>query len=47
VVDLIASGKLDIKDFVQTFPLSQINEVFKNTLAHKYDKRSVLVPECN
>ena len=46
VVALIASGKLEIKDFVQTFPLSKINEVFKNTLAHKYDKRSVLVPEC-
>ncbi len=45
VVDLIASGKLAIKDFVQTFPLSQINEVFKNTLEHKYDKRSVLVPD--
>ncbi len=45
VVDLIASGKLDIKDFVQTFPMSQINEVFKNTLEHKYSKRSVLVPD--
>lgn len=45
VVELISSGKLDIKDFVQTFPLSQINEVFQNTLAHKYTKRSVLVPE--
>lgn len=47
VVDLIATGKLEIKDFVETFPLSQINEVFKNTLEHKYTKRSVLVPECN
>jgi len=46
VVDLLATGKLEIKDFVETFPLSQINEVFKNTLAHKYDKRSVLVPKC-
>lgn len=45
VVDLIASGKLEIKDFVQTFPMSKINEVFKNTLDHKYDKRSVLVPD--
>lgn len=45
VVELIASGKLEIKDFVQTFPLSQINEVFHNTLEHKYTKRSVLVPE--
>ena len=47
VVDLIASGKLDIKDFVETFPMSQINEVFQNTLEHKYDKRSVLVPDFN
>ncbi|CAG0961257.1 6-hydroxycyclohex-1-ene-1-carbonyl-CoA dehydrogenase [Flavobacteriales bacterium] len=45
VVELIASGKLNIKDFVQTFPMSKINEVFKNTLEHKYDKRSVLVPD--
>ncbi|MCC6684660.1 MAG: 6-hydroxycyclohex-1-ene-1-carbonyl-CoA dehydrogenase, partial [Bacteroidia bacterium] len=45
VVELIASGKLDIKDFVETFPLSKINEVFQNTLAHKYTKRSVLVPD--
>ena len=47
VVDLIASGKLAIKDFVQTFPMSSINEVFKNTLEHKYDKRSVMVPDFN
>jgi 6-hydroxycyclohex-1-ene-1-carbonyl-CoA dehydrogenase len=45
VVDLIASGKLDIKDFVEIFPMSKINDVFKNTLEHKYDKRSVLVPD--
>lgn len=45
VVELIASGQLKIKDFVQTFPMSDINEVFKNTLEHKYDKRSVLVPD--
>lgn len=45
VVDLIDSGKLKIATFVQTFPMSQINEVFTNTLHHKYDKRSVLVPD--
>lgn len=45
VVELIASGKLQIKDFVETFPMSRINEVFKNTLAHKYTKRSVMVPD--
>ena len=44
VVDLIASGKLRIDDFVETFPLSSINEVFRNTLNHAYKKRSVLVP---
>lgn len=47
VVELIATGKLDIQDFVETFPLSKINEVFQNTLAHKYTKRSVLVPDFN
>ena len=47
VVDLIATGKLEIQDFVETFPMSQINEVFKNTLEHKYDKRSVMVPDFN
>ena len=47
VVELIDSGKLVIKDFVQTFPMSKINEVFRNTLEHKYDKRSVLVPDFN
>lgn len=47
VVNLIDSGKLLIGDFVQTFPMSKINEVFENTLHHKYDKRSVLVPDFN
>ncbi|MCC6753669.1 MAG: 6-hydroxycyclohex-1-ene-1-carbonyl-CoA dehydrogenase [Saprospiraceae bacterium] len=45
VVELIASGKLDIRDFVQTLPLSSINEVFRDTLAHKFTRRVVLVPD--
>ncbi len=45
VLDLIATDKLKISQFVQTFPMSKINEVFKNTLEHKYSKRSVLVPD--
>ncbi len=45
VVDLIGTGKLKIDDFIETFPLSKINEVFRNTLNHMYSKRSVLVPE--
>ena len=47
VLDLIEQDKLKIAQFVQTFPMSQINEVFKNTLEHKYTKRSVLVPDFN
>lgn len=47
VVNLLDSGKLKIKDFVQTFPLSEINEVFRDTLDDKYDKRSILVPDYN
>jgi len=45
VVDLIASGKLKIDDFIETFPMSKINEVFRNTLNHAYRKRSVMVPD--
>ncbi|UCH66759.1 MAG: 6-hydroxycyclohex-1-ene-1-carbonyl-CoA dehydrogenase [Ignavibacterium sp.] len=45
VVDLVAKDKMKIDQFVETFPLSKINEVFNNTLEHKYSKRSVLVPD--
>jgi 6-hydroxycyclohex-1-ene-1-carbonyl-CoA dehydrogenase len=45
VVELIANGHLDISDFVETKPMSKINEVFVNTLEHKYSKRQVLVPD--
>ncbi|MFH1296720.1 MAG: 6-hydroxycyclohex-1-ene-1-carbonyl-CoA dehydrogenase [Bacteroidota bacterium] len=45
VVDLILTDKLKIDDFIETFPLSKINEVFRNTLNHVYQKRSVLVPD--
>jgi 6-hydroxycyclohex-1-ene-1-carbonyl-CoA dehydrogenase len=45
VVELIANDQLKIDQFVETFPMSKINEVFKNTLHHKYSKRSVLVPD--
>jgi 6-hydroxycyclohex-1-ene-1-carbonyl-CoA dehydrogenase len=45
VVDLVAKDKLKIDQFVESFPLSKINEVFNNTLEHKYNKRSVLIPD--
>ncbi len=45
VVDLIASDKLNIDEFIETFPLSKINEIFRNTLKNAYLKRSVLIPD--
>ena len=45
VVDLLAKDKIQIDRFVETFPMSKINEIFRNTLDHKYNKRSVLVPD--
>ena len=47
VLDLVAGDKLKISSFIQTFPMSTINEVFNNTLHHKYSKRTVLVPDFN
>ncbi len=47
VVALVAEGKLKIDQFIETFPMSKINEVFSNTLEHKYTKRSVLTPDFN
>ncbi len=47
VVQLVANDQLHIDEFVEIFPMSQINEVFRNTLDHKYIKRSVLVPDFN
>ncbi len=45
VLELVESGKLNIAPFIELFPLSRINEVFRNTLAHQYKKRSIMVPD--
>ncbi|UCE24516.1 MAG: 6-hydroxycyclohex-1-ene-1-carbonyl-CoA dehydrogenase [Candidatus Zixiibacteriota bacterium] len=45
VIKLTAEGKLKLKPFTATFPLSQINDIFKQTLEHKLLKRSVLTPD--
>ncbi len=44
-IDLIAAGKLKLKPYTETFPLSQINDIFQQTLEHKLLKRSVLIPD--
>jgi 6-hydroxycyclohex-1-ene-1-carbonyl-CoA dehydrogenase len=47
VIELIQNDQLIIDQFVETMPLSNINQVFKDTLAHKFDKRTVLIPDLN
>lgn len=45
IMEMIGRGDILIKPFVQKFPMSQINEVFNNTLEHKYSKRSIMIPD--
>lgn len=45
VVKLIADGQIKIDPFTETFPMSEINEIFRGSVAHKYNKRPVLVPD--
>lgn len=47
VIDLIQKDQLEIGQFVETIPMSNINQVFKSTLANKFNKRPVLVPDFN
>jgi 6-hydroxycyclohex-1-ene-1-carbonyl-CoA dehydrogenase len=44
ILALFADGRLTVEPFIEKFPLDDINQVFHNTLAHKYTKRSILVP---
>ncbi len=44
VVDLVAAGKLSIEPFVETHPLSDVNNVFQAMLGHSLKKRAVLIP---
>ena len=45
VVDLIRKGQLEIGQFVETMPMSDINQVFRDTLGNKFKKSSVLLPD--
>jgi 6-hydroxycyclohex-1-ene-1-carbonyl-CoA dehydrogenase len=45
VIELVADGRLKLKPFTETFPMSQINDIFQQTLEHKLMKRSVMVPD--
>ena len=45
VIDLVAEGQVELSPFTETRPMSTINEVFQQMLAHKLVKRSVLIPD--
>jgi 6-hydroxycyclohex-1-ene-1-carbonyl-CoA dehydrogenase len=45
VIKLTAEGKLKLKPFTDSFPLSTINDIFNQTLEHKLIKRSVMTPD--
>mgnify|MGYP001555758504 CR=1 FL=1 len=43
-LEMVLDGKISMKPFIQQFPLSQINEVFKASHAHEIEQRPVMVP---
>jgi 6-hydroxycyclohex-1-ene-1-carbonyl-CoA dehydrogenase len=45
VLQLVSENKLIIKPFTESFLMSEINTVFKDTLDHKLKKRSVMIPD--
>ena len=45
VLALIAEGRVVIEPFVEHHPLSRINEVFADLIAHKLHRRAVLAPD--
>jgi 6-hydroxycyclohex-1-ene-1-carbonyl-CoA dehydrogenase len=44
-LEWIKSGKIQLIPFVQTFPMSEINSVFKRSHKKEIDKRPVLIPD--
>ncbi len=47
VLELVSSGKLKIENFIESFPMSKINEVIHGAKNHKYSKRPVMIPDFN
>lgn len=43
-LDLVLSGKIDLADFVQTYPLDEAAEVMNEVAHHRIQKRPILVP---
>jgi 6-hydroxycyclohex-1-ene-1-carbonyl-CoA dehydrogenase len=45
VLDMVLQGQVQIEPFVETRPMSQIQEVFEEAHAGKLMKRAVLTPD--
>lgn len=45
VIEMVADGRLKVKPFTQIRPMSEINDIFTQTLEHKLLKRTVLTPD--
>ena len=45
VLSMVTKGKINFTDFVQTRPMSTINEAFEEAHKKSPDKRIVLVPD--
>ena len=45
VIRMVADGKLKLTPFTETYPMSRINDIFRQTLEHKLLKRPVLTPD--
>jgi 6-hydroxycyclohex-1-ene-1-carbonyl-CoA dehydrogenase len=43
-LDLVLSGRIDLTDFVQTYPLDEAAEVMNEVAHHRIQKRPILVP---
>jgi 6-hydroxycyclohex-1-ene-1-carbonyl-CoA dehydrogenase len=43
-LDLVLSGKVNLKDFVETHPLDRINEVFHDIHERRLTRRAILIP---
>jgi len=44
-LELVTSGKIALKPFIQTFPLSQGPDVIRRVANHEVDRRAILVPD--
>ena len=42
---LVTSGKVTLKPFIQSFPMSQAPDVVQQVADHRIDKRAILVPD--